>query len=152
MIAQSTIPPPPTKMNIPPTLAKHPEKAKILQQCAIPQEIQSKFQISRERLQTDNRQPQPLHHAHLAMATTRTSPTIPISLSTKPQPNLGVPRFDKVQFLISLGTTFQLKLTILIFWTKFVQRKHFWSKTKKVNSIIEFCIFELDQLRDLALN
>ena len=44
---------------------------------------------------------------------------------------------------ISLGIKFHLKLTILIFWTKFAQKGQFQSKTKKVNSIIEFCIFEL---------
>ena len=45
---------------------------------------------------------------------------------------------------ISLGSKFQVKLTILIFWTKIVQKGYFWSKTEKVNTIIEFCIFELD--------
>ena len=30
-----------------------------------------------------------------------------------------------LQFRISLGTTFDLKLTILIFWTKFAQKPHF---------------------------
>ena len=44
---------------------------------------------------------------------------------------------------ISLGTKFQLKLTILLFWTKFAQKGCFRSKTKKVNTIIELCIFEL---------
>ena len=32
---------------------------------------------------------------------------------------------------INLGTKFQLKLTILIFWTKFFQKGYFWSKKKK---------------------
>ena len=45
---------------------------------------------------------------------------------------------------ISVGTKFQLKLIILIFWTKFAQKGYFHSKRKRVNSIIEFCIFELD--------
>ena len=45
---------------------------------------------------------------------------------------------------ISLGTKFQLKLTILTFWTKFTQKGYFWSKTKKVTNTTEFCIFELD--------
>ena len=44
---------------------------------------------------------------------------------------------------IILGIKFYLKLTILIFWTKFAQNGYFRSKTKIVNSIIEFCIFEL---------
>ena len=35
---------------------------------------------------------------------------------------------------ISLGTKFQLKLTILIFLTRFAQKGFFWSKTEKVNS------------------
>ena len=43
----------------------------------------------------------------------------------------------------SLGTKFQLKLTILIFWTKFAQNGYFRSKTEKVNTTIEFCIFDL---------
>ena len=35
---------------------------------------------------------------------------------------------------ISLGTRFQLKLTILIFLTRFTQKGFFWSKTEKVNT------------------
>ena len=35
---------------------------------------------------------------------------------------------------ISLGTKFQLKLTILIFLTRFTQKGFFWSKTEKVNT------------------
>ena len=46
-------------------------------------EIQSRPQISPEWLQIDNRQRQQPHHAHLAMAMARGTPTIPISLSTK---------------------------------------------------------------------
>ena len=44
---------------------------------------------------------------------------------------------------ISVGTKFQLLLMILIFLTKSGQKGYFHSKTKKVNSIIEFWIFEL---------
>ena len=58
---------------------------------------------------------------------------------------------------ITWGTKFQLKLTILIFRTKFIRKWYFWSKNEKlsitidfyifesawVNSTIEFCIFEL---------
>ena len=44
---------------------------------------------------------------------------------------------------ISLGTKLQLKLTILLFWGKFAQKGHFWSKTEKVSITIELCIFEL---------
>ena len=36
-----------------------------------------------------------------------------------------------------VGIKFHLKLTILIFWTKLVQKGYFRSKTKKVNSIID---------------
>ena len=35
---------------------------------------------------------------------------------------------------ISLGTKFQLKLTILIFLTRFAQKGFFWSKVEKVNT------------------
>ena len=34
----------------------------------------------------------------------------------------------------SLGTKFQLKLTILIFLTRFTQKGFFWSETEKVNT------------------
>ena len=45
---------------------------------------------------------------------------------------------------ISLGTTFQLKLIILTFGSKFAQKEHFGLKAKKkMNTAIEFCIFEL---------
>ena len=37
---------------------------------------------------------------------------------------------------ISLGTKFQLKLTILIFWTKSTQTGYFQSNTEKVNITI----------------
>ena len=46
-------------------------------------------------------------------------------------------------FGISQSTTIQLKLKILIFWTKFTQKSHFWSKRAKLKITIEFCIFEL---------
>ena len=44
---------------------------------------------------------------------------------------------------ISLCPKFQLKLIILIFWTKFFQKGYFQSRAEKVNIIIEFCIFKL---------
>ena len=44
---------------------------------------------------------------------------------------------------ISLGNKFQLKLTILIFWTKSAQKGISGRKQEKVNIIMEFCIFEL---------
>ena len=42
-----------------------------------------------------------------------------------------------------VGTKFQLKVTVLIFWTKFTLKKYFQSKGEKVNIPTEFCIFEL---------
>ena len=42
---------------------------------------------------------------------------------------------------ISLDNKFLQKLTILIFWTKFVQKEYFQPKRKRVNSTNEFCIF-----------
>ena len=53
---------------------------------------------------------------------------------------------------ISLGTKFSLKLTILIFWTKFAEKEYFRLKTKKVNIPIEFCIFDLVYVSSLTLN
>ena len=44
---------------------------------------------------------------------------------------------------INLGTKFQLKLTVLICWTKFAPKGCFRSKIENVNTTIEFCIFEL---------
>ena len=44
---------------------------------------------------------------------------------------------------ISVGIKFHLKPTILIFRIKFSQKGYFLSKAKKVNSMIELCIFEL---------
>ena len=47
-----------------------------------------------------------------------------------------------VHIQISIGSKLQLKLTKIFFWTRFTQKRYFWSKTEKVNIIIEFCIFE----------
>ena len=46
-----------------------------------------------------------------------------------------------LHFRISLDTKFQLKLPILIFWTKFAQKGFFWSKTAKVNITIYLFIY-----------
>ena len=43
---------------------------------------------------------------------------------------------------ITLEVKFHLKLTMLTFWTKYARKGYFQLKTKKVNSIIEFRIFE----------
>ena len=40
-----------------------------------------------------------------------------------------------------LGTKYELKLTILIFFIKFSQKGYFQSKTEKVNITTDFCIF-----------
>ena len=42
-----------------------------------------------------------------------------------------------------VGNEFQLKVTILIFWTKFDQKGCFQSKVEKVKTTNEFCVFEL---------
>ena len=47
---------------------------------------------------------------------------------------------------VSLGSKYELKLTVLIVWIKYAQKKYTWSKTEKVNSTIEFCIVELISL------
>ena len=44
---------------------------------------------------------------------------------------------------IIADTKFQLKRTILISWTQFVQKEYSRSKTKKVNITIELCTFQL---------
>ena len=54
---------------------------------------------------------------------------------------------------ISLSTNFQLKLTIAIFWTKFAKKgSYFQSKTDKIDTTIEFCIFELVFVSNFTLN
>ena len=54
---------------------------------------------------------------------------------------------------ISLGTKFQLKLTILIFWDQIcLKNGEFQSETKKVNITIEFCVFELVEIPNFSLN
>ena len=55
-------------------------------------------------------------------------------------------------FELVLSTNFQLKLTILIFWTKICQKRYFRSKTEKVNIIIEFHIFKLVLVPNFCLN
>ena len=37
---------------------------------------------------------------------------------------------------ISLGAKFQFQLTVLIFWTKFVQKKHVGRRQKKWTSLL----------------
>ena len=44
---------------------------------------------------------------------------------------------------VFLNTKFQLKLKILIFWTKFAQKGYFWFKTENVNIPIKFYIFKI---------
>ena len=53
---------------------------------------------------------------------------------------------------IRLGTKFQLKLTVFIFWIKFAQKGFFPSKTEKVNTTIEFCLYELVYAPNFNLN
>ena len=53
---------------------------------------------------------------------------------------------------ISLDTKFQLKLKILIFWTKFAQNGYFQSKSEKMNTTIKFCIFKSVYVPNLSLN
>ena len=51
-----------------------------------------------------------------------------------------------------VGTKYDLKLTILIFWTKIGQKGCFKFKREKVNIITEFCVFELvTQVQEMPL-
>ena len=48
---------------------------------------------------------------------------------------------------------YQISLwTILNFWTKFAQERYLWSKTEKVNIIIEFRLFKLVLVPNFSLN
>ena len=54
---------------------------------------------------------------------------------------------------ISLNTNFQLKLSITIFWIKFAKKtSYFQFKTDKIDTTIEFCIFELVFVPNFTLN
>ena len=55
---------------------------------------------------------------------------------------------------ISLSTSFQLRLTIVIIWTEFPEKgfSHFQSKTDKIDTTIELCIFELVFVSIFTLN
>ena len=54
---------------------------------------------------------------------------------------------------IGLSTNFQLKLTIAIFWAKFAKKiTCFQSKTDKIDTTIEFCVFELVFASNFTLN
>ena len=57
-----------------------------------------------------------------------------------------------VRILHSLGTKFPLKLTLLNFGPNLPQRKYSQPKTEKVNSTIEFCIFQLFLVLNFTLN
>ena len=52
---------------------------------------------------------------------------------------------------ITLGTEFQFKLTISIFWTNFAEKESFQSKTDKLNITIKFCIVSVGTKFQLKL-
>ena len=53
----------------------------------------------------------------------------------------------------SSRTNFQLKLTTAIFWTKFAEKGSYsQSKANKIDTTIEFCIFELVIVSNFNLN
>ena len=47
------------------------------------------------------------------------------------------------ELCIFKGPKFWLKLTNLVFWTKFAQKEYFLLKIEKMNITVEFCLFEL---------
>ena len=53
---------------------------------------------------------------------------------------------------ISLDGIFKLKLTVLIYWTKFAQKGCLRPKTEIGNTPIEFCIFELVLVLNFSWN
>ena len=53
---------------------------------------------------------------------------------------------------ISLCIKFHFKQTTLSFWTRFAQERYLWSKTEKLNIIIEFCLFKLVLVPNFSLN
>ena len=62
-------------------------------------------------------------------------------------------RYWILHIRINLSTNFQLKLTIAIFGTKFAKNDSYCQpKTGKIDTIIEFCIFQLVFLSDFTLH
>ena len=62
-------------------------------------------------------------------------------------------RYWILHIRISLSTNFRLKLTIAIFWIKFAKKgSYFQFKTGKIDTTIEFCIFELVFVSNFTLN
>ena len=53
---------------------------------------------------------------------------------------------------ISLYIKFHFQQTILNFWNKFAQERYLWSKTEKLNIIIEFRLFKLVLVPNFSLN
>ena len=53
---------------------------------------------------------------------------------------------------ISLGSKFQNEITILIFWIKLTQKGYSHSKTGKLNTSTDFCIFKLVLVPNFRLN
>ena len=78
----------------------------------------------------DNQRKQPLHYVQLVMVEVSVRLTIQISLGAKLQLKLTT-NFQLNTNLFSPGTKFQLKLTIVIFWTKFTRKGYLRSKTEK---------------------
>ena len=72
---------------------------------------------------------------------------IQIIFSTKYQFKLKISIFwtlkseSHIEFYIFC--IFHIKLTVLIFWTKFALKGYFQSKMEEVSITIEFCIFKL---------
>ena len=57
-----------------------------------------------------------------------------------------------LHILISLCIKLHFEQTSLNFWTKFAQQRYLWSKTEKVNIIIEFGLFKLVFVAHFSLN
>ena len=50
------------------------------------------------------------------------------------------------------GTNLHLKQTFFIFWSKFAQKRYFYSKTGQINVSIKFSLFESGQVPSFILN
>ena len=101
--------------------------------------------------QIDNQRKQPLHYVQLVVVGVSVRLAIEISLGTKFHLKLTT-NFQLNTNLFSPDTKFQLKLTILIFGPNLPEKVIYGRRRKKLNSAIELCIFELDQLPNFTLN
>ena len=82
-----------------------------------------------------------LNYWEINQATSKCQIDFWTKIAKKVQNRKSEHRYEILHIQISLGTKFRLKVTLLNFWIKFIQKEYFW--TKKMKITIEFYIFKL---------